>query len=104
LLEDALFHAQQAAEKPLKAFLAWHDQPFRETHDLRTLGQQCVLFESSLEALMQRTARLSQYAWKYRYPGETEPPLYSEAEQALQLAHEAQHAVIGLLPIPDTGA
>jgi hypothetical protein len=53
---------------------------------------------------MQRAARLSQYAWKYRYPGETEPPIRSEAEQALQLAQEVQRAVGGLLPIPDTGA
>ena len=26
----AVFHAQQAAEKVLKAFLAWHDDPFRK--------------------------------------------------------------------------
>jgi HEPN domain-containing protein len=25
---DAVFHAQQAAEKSLKAFLTWHDVPF----------------------------------------------------------------------------
>lgn len=40
--EDAMFHAQQAAEKVLKAFLAWYDEPFRKTHDLRELGRQCV--------------------------------------------------------------
>ena len=37
-VEDALFHCQQAAEKALKAFLTFHDQPFRKTHDLATLG------------------------------------------------------------------
>jgi HEPN domain-containing protein len=31
---DVLFHSQQAAEKAFKAFLAWHDTPFRKTHDL----------------------------------------------------------------------
>ncbi|MFH1435350.1 MAG: HEPN domain-containing protein [Pseudomonadota bacterium] len=31
---DAMFHAQQAAEKAMKAFLAWHDEPFRKTHQL----------------------------------------------------------------------
>jgi HEPN domain-containing protein len=39
----ALFHAQQAVEKTLKAFLSWHDIPFRKTHDLSVLGQQCLL-------------------------------------------------------------
>ena len=31
------FHAQQAAEKALKAFLFWHDRPFRKTHLLAEL-------------------------------------------------------------------
>jgi hypothetical protein len=31
----AVFHSQQAAEKAFKAFLVWHDQPFRKTHELR---------------------------------------------------------------------
>lgn len=31
LWSDVLFHAQQAAEKSLKAFLAWRDVPFRKT-------------------------------------------------------------------------
>jgi len=31
LAGDAVFHCQQAAEKALKAFLAWHDVPFRKT-------------------------------------------------------------------------
>ncbi len=41
-VEDALFHCQQAAEKALKAFLTFHDQPFRKTHDLAALGALCV--------------------------------------------------------------
>jgi HEPN domain-containing protein len=98
LLEDALFHAQQAAEKSLKAFLVWHDQPFRKTHDLRTLGQQCVAYEPSLKGLMQRTSRLSQYAWKYRYPGEIEPPLLSEAQNGLELAGEVRDEIHRILP------
>ena len=30
LADDVLFHAQQLAEKSLKAFLTWHDVPFRK--------------------------------------------------------------------------
>ena len=36
------FHSQQAAEKAAKAFLAFHDVPFRKTHDLNELGGQCA--------------------------------------------------------------
>ena len=43
ILEDVVFHAQQAVEKVLKGFLAWHDHPFRKTHDLIEIGQACVL-------------------------------------------------------------
>ena len=42
LLGPAAFHSQQAAEKALKAFLTWHDAPFRRTHDLGELGRQCT--------------------------------------------------------------
>ncbi len=34
LLGDVTFHAQQTAEKAFKAFLTWHDRPFRKTHNL----------------------------------------------------------------------
>jgi hypothetical protein len=36
-VRQSLFHAQQAAEKSLKAFLIWHEQPFPLTHDLARL-------------------------------------------------------------------
>lgn len=39
--EDAVFHAQQAAEKALKGFLVWHGVRFRKTHSLEELGAQC---------------------------------------------------------------
>lgn len=28
ILEDLVFHCQQAVEKAMKGLLAWHDQPF----------------------------------------------------------------------------
>jgi HEPN domain-containing protein len=39
LLGDVTFHAQQTAEKAFKAFLTWHDKPFRKTHNLEELGE-----------------------------------------------------------------
>jgi len=98
LLEDALFHSQQAAEKALKAFLAWHDQPFRKTHSLEEIGQQCVLIDPTFEGLVGRAAPLSEYAWKFRYPGETVPPSHEEATRALDLAREVYEAALERLP------
>lgn len=53
-----------AAEKALKAFLAWHDEPFRKTHDLEELGGQVAAFDPSLRALVDRAGTLTEYAWE----------------------------------------
>lgn len=42
LLADALFHCQQAVEKAFKAFLTFHNQPFRRTHNLEETGAACL--------------------------------------------------------------
>ena len=46
--ENALFHCQQAVEKALKGFLAWHEQPFRKVHNLGELGNQCIQIDPAL--------------------------------------------------------
>lgn len=79
LLGDVLFHAQQAAEKATKAFLAWHDVPFRKTHNLEELGRQCAARDATLGTLADQAAPLTEYAWKFRYPGEKEEPAASAA-------------------------
>jgi len=71
---DAAFHCQQAVEKALKAFLTWHDRPFRKTHDLVELGAECVAIDPPLEPHLRGTAPLTEYAWRYRHPGEPSHP------------------------------
>ncbi|MBM4060599.1 MAG: HEPN domain-containing protein [Planctomycetes bacterium] len=95
---DAVFHAQQAAEKTLKGYLVWRDEPFRKTHDLAEVGRQCALLDPTLLELAQRAAVLTQYAWRYRYPGEPVEPTRAEAERALSLAREVHEAVLARLP------
>ncbi len=98
LLEDVLFHCQQAAEKAMKALLTWHDRPFRKTHDLGEIGGQCVEVEAELETVLRRAAPLTEYAWKFRYPGEPDEPSREEAEEALALARQVYVIVIARLP------
>ena len=95
---DAVFHAQQAAEKALKAFLAWHDVPFRRTRDLADIGRACADIDESLVALLREGAGLTQYAWRFRYPGEPEEPPLDEAQQALRLARQVIDAIASRLP------
>jgi HEPN domain-containing protein len=82
LLEDVMFHCQQAVEKVLKAFLTWHDRLFRKTHDLVEVGGQCVTIDSTLEPLLRRAAPLTEYAWKFRYPSDV-PNQHKERQRML---------------------
>ena len=96
--EDALFHCQQASEKALKAFLTWHDQPFKKTHDLAALGKQCKVIDESLDLLIDRLDDLSPYAWAYRYPTSFAEPPPPEVDEASALAHTIVTEVLKRLP------
>jgi len=98
LLGDALFHCQQAVEKALKAFLTWHDEPFRKTHDLVELGGRCVSLDRGLEDIVRPAARLTEYAWKFRYPGEVSEPTRAEAATAQAVAAGVVAAIEQRLP------
>ena len=97
-VEDVVFHAQQATEKALKAFLTWRGQAFRKTHNLVELGESCTRLDGSLEPLLRRAAPLTEYAWKFRYPGEPESPSEQEAEEALVTARQVFQAILDRLP------
>jgi HEPN domain-containing protein len=98
LTDDMVFHAQQAAEKAMKGYLSWYDQPFRKTHDLAEVGRQCTSIDASLESLLRRAERLSVYAWAFRYPGDAENPSIEEALGALAVAREVVEAMLARLP------
>jgi HEPN domain-containing protein len=95
---DVMFHAQQAAEKSLKAFLAGHDVPFRKTHNLEDLGRRCVALDATLQPLADQAAPLSEYAWRFRYPGEIDEPESEEAELALAAAQSIHESILTRLP------
>ncbi len=98
LTDDSAFHCQQAVEKLLKAFLTWHDQPFRRTHDLGALGYQCSQIDASLENLLREAAPLTEYAWKFRYPIDEPEPESSDVQYAIQLAERVRLEILYRLP------
>lgn len=98
IVGDALFHCQQVVEKTIKALLTWHDQPFRKTHDLADLGTRLAAIEPALENLLKRAAPLTEYAWKFRYPGDACEPPKAEADAAVELAREVLDAAAEALP------
>jgi HEPN domain-containing protein len=84
----SVFHSQQAAEKAVKAFLTFHQIPFRKTHDLADLGSQCATADSSLERILREVADLTDYASAFRYPDAPYEPDADEAATALAAATE----------------
>ena len=87
LTNDALFPCQQSVEKAMEALLTWHDQPFRQIHDPGELGGLCVAIDPSLEALLREVAPLTEFAWRYRYPGDAADAPLAKAASATGLAH-----------------
>jgi HEPN domain-containing protein len=79
-VRQSLFHAQQAAEKSLKAFLIWHEQPFPLTHDLARLLRLCVSIDSGIATGVEPALDLTQFAARFRYPGEDDVPSIEEAQ------------------------
>ena len=98
LLADAVFHCQQAVEKSFKGFLMWHGVPFRKTHSLEELGEQCLDLDATLKGMVDRAVPLTEYAWKFRYPGDPEEPPLQEAQEALQIAQKVHLAIMARLP------
>lgn len=65
------FHAQQCAEKYLKARLQEASIFFGKTHDLSTLLDLLLPVEASWDALRADLQALTVFAVSYRYPGES---------------------------------
>jgi len=84
--EDACFHAQQSAEKALKALLIAHGLPFPRTHVLETLLDLLKAADVDVPPDVDEAFVLTQYAVETRYPGDWEPVGLEEAWLAIQKA------------------
>jgi HEPN domain-containing protein len=98
LAGDAMFHAQQAAEKSLKAFLTWHDVPFRKTHDLREVLAACITIDQAFNSGARDIEGLTPAAWTFRYPGGEDVPSVVEADESLRIAKRLFDAILSRLP------
>jgi HEPN domain-containing protein len=81
------FHAQQSAEKYLKAILQEHNAPIPRTHILADLLTLCLKINPSLSVLQQDLDGLEGYAVQFRYPGQ------SADRQEAREAYEAVNTV-----------
>ena len=84
LVSGACFHAQQCAEKYMKALLISKSADFPKTHDLLLLNNLCSTNGILLEIDPKHLNTLTDYAVRTRYPGND--PTAEDAKEAIELA------------------
>ena len=99
-LDTAIYHCQQAAEKAVKGFLAFHDHRLERSHDVERLVDLAGSYHASFAKWQEAAITLTPYATAYRYPGEstTLEPSRAEFDEALELAINLVNFVLLLLP------
>ena len=86
------YHAQQCAEKCLKAFLVFHNVDFPYTHNIRSLLTLCEGL-ADWGAALGDAQELTAYAVTARYPGEDLIVTDEEARRAVSMAEQVRTRV-----------
>ncbi len=80
------FHAQQAAEKFLKAFLIEKNENIGKTHDIVLLLKLCAKYDNDFEKI--DGSDLNYYAVQVRYPDEFIEPTFEQTEKCWKKSKE----------------
>lgn len=93
----ACYHAQQAAEKALKAYLVWLEVQFPYTHVLEDLLDLVAERDLSLETHRRNLEFLTPLAVESRYPGSAVISL-EDSGRLVDAANKLLASIIDLLP------
>ncbi len=96
--DTVCFHAQQCAEKYLKALLISNGVSAPKSHDLRLLIQR-IPPTVPLNLNLGRVLLLNRYTIEGRYPGDWEPLDRPVGMEAVEIARSVREAVRALLPL-----
>ena len=96
-LDTACFHAQQAVEKVLKAYLVAYEVDFPFLHNLEKLVTICAQRDVDFNSLLEAAQELTPYAVELRYDEECWPD-HGTALTALQAAERIRAFVVARLP------
>ncbi len=91
------FHAQQAAEKFLKALLVHYQIEFPKTHDLAELLDLVASVDTSIAERLNDAMALNPYGVEMRYPSDFPEMSQEEAGTAVELATRVRKAVSSAL-------
>ncbi|MBW2306010.1 MAG: HEPN domain-containing protein [Deltaproteobacteria bacterium] len=96
-LYPACFHAQQSAEKYLKALLTWHQIEFPKTHAIEQLLDLVKQADAKTATSLSDAVVLTPYGVDIRYPGDQPEPDLEETREAVELARRVRDAVMDRL-------
>ncbi len=96
--DTVCFHGQQAVEKYLKGFLAFHGKETPKIHDLEELISICGEIDLDFAELYDIASELSSYAVEIRYPLESDYEITSEeAHRAMVIAKKIKDFILDKL-------
>jgi HEPN domain-containing protein len=93
LLDDTVFHCQQAVEKALKALLVHRGRRPPKIHDIRQLGRRVAVTDEDLGELAKSARWLTPFGAEFRYPGDAAEPSIKDAREALDTARALVAAI-----------
>jgi len=98
ILDTAMYHCQQAAEKAVKAFLAFRDHPLERTHNVRVLITLAESYTPEFSTWRDAAEQLTPYATAFRYPADVPDPDRDKFISAERAAAGLLAFVCSLLP------
>ncbi|MDI6739148.1 MAG: HEPN domain-containing protein [Candidatus Edwardsbacteria bacterium] len=98
LLDVAVYHCQQAAEKAIKGYFVLRDARFTKTHDIGDLVSMARAIDSGFDQWQDAADLLTPYATSYRYPGESVEPTAEEYQRAFSAAQGIFDFILSLMP------
>jgi len=93
LTDIICFHAQQSAEKYMKAYLIFLNIEFQKTHDIEDLVAVAGKKDPSILEFKNIGAELSAFAVEARYP-EFEEPSLEDTENAVEIAKKFKKYIV----------
>lgn len=88
IMDTAIYHTQQCAEKALKGYLSFKQQPLKKSHDIELLVEICSKLDIEFEKLYEFSENLNPYATAFRYPDICLEPDFDEVYEAIEMAKE----------------
>jgi HEPN domain-containing protein len=91
------FHAQQAVEKYLKAFLIYNNIDFPRTHDVDFLIQECQQIDEKSFNIDLKS--LTEFGVFFRYPDDFYVPGINETEEYIKIANLVSKKIERLISV-----